>query len=102
MTDIWNIREVRSYTGFQQDPVAFIRQHLSSQFNLKNLPNNQIEGVKKGVHINFTPEISILISTTQTGRTNVSLHYFAKLAIGLVRYLLNQVIIILRDSSLDF
>eukprot|EP01119_Soliformovum_irregulare_P018303 TRINITY_DN558_c0_g1_i1.p1 TRINITY_DN558_c0_g1~~TRINITY_DN558_c0_g1_i1.p1 ORF type:complete len:280 (+),score=74.79 TRINITY_DN558_c0_g1_i1:66-842(+) len=84
MTDVWNLREVRSYRGFKADPIQFTRQFLDGQqFKLKTArQSNLIEGVKKGIHINFQPEISVLIGPGADGSTSVSLHYFAKITVA--------------------
>ncbi|KAL0490489.1 hypothetical protein AKO1_009526 [Acrasis kona] len=84
MTDVWNIREVRSYDGFKTDVAEHTRQFLSGQqFNLKNQSsNNLVEATKKGIHINFVPEISVLVGQGSDGKTAVTLHYYAKIAVA--------------------
>jgi len=85
MGDVWNFREVRGYkNGFKANASQHITSWLSGQqFKVKIINVNEIKASKKGIHINFHPELSLLFTPESSGHGyKVMLHYYAKLQVA--------------------
>eukprot|EP01118_Nematostelium_gracile_P003909 TRINITY_DN1459_c0_g1_i1.p1 TRINITY_DN1459_c0_g1~~TRINITY_DN1459_c0_g1_i1.p1 ORF type:complete len:270 (-),score=98.72 TRINITY_DN1459_c0_g1_i1:28-837(-) len=84
MGDVWNLREIRSFPkGFNCNSLEHMKSWLAGQqFNPRINNNNEVKGSKKGIHVNFHPEISVLFAAEPSGAIKVILHYYAKLQVA--------------------
>jgi len=86
MGDVWNFRDTHLYrSGFKQpNPLEYMAKWLEGQQFKKDKTSTQttLKVYKKGIHINFAPELSLLFTQDNSGSHQVALHYYAKIQVG--------------------
>eukprot|EP01122_Echinamoeba_exundans_P006788 TRINITY_DN1975_c0_g3_i1.p1 TRINITY_DN1975_c0_g3~~TRINITY_DN1975_c0_g3_i1.p1 ORF type:complete len:328 (+),score=67.05 TRINITY_DN1975_c0_g3_i1:65-985(+) len=86
---VYNLVEVRSYTAplDQMGVVARLRQFLvSSNWRVRYETSNLLEAEQIGLHINFKPELRVIVTreANNTTRVEIQSHAAIKVATGIV------------------